>query len=103
MVVDGWLDSPVSRVVWEGTGSREGLGCLGGEADLRLSRISGLNRDMLALVGDANEGRLRRGEDWGVCWVGASSDEARCDGLSDVRRRLGADSSISLSILDQNV
>lgn len=101
-VVEGWLEAPASGVVWEKAEGRVGLGCFGGDADLRLSRISGLNRDMLAFVGDANEGRLRRGEDWGVCCVGASSEEARCDSLGDVRRRLGADSSISLSIFGSN-
>lgn len=54
---------------------RDGLGCFGGEADLRRSRISGLNRAMLDFVGEAKEGLLRRGEDCGVCWRAVSSSD----------------------------
>lgn len=51
---------------------------------------------MLDFVGDAKDGRRgRRGEDSKVCDGVASSR----DGLAEVRRRFGADSSILAALL----
>ena len=80
----GWLAG--NRV---GAGDRR-EGDLGGEAERRRSSIEGLNLSILDLVGDAKEGRLRRGEDCNVC-----DGVASWDGLAEVRRRFGADSSIA--------
>ena len=83
---------------------RDGLGFLGGDAERRFPRISGLNRDILAFVGDAKEGRLRRGKDWEICSRGASPllDKARSDNVGDVRLRLGEGSSIFQSRKNDN-
>lgn len=53
------------------------------------SRIDGLKRAIEDFVGEAKEGRLRRGEDWGICSLVASLARR-----GDVRLLLGADSSI---------
>lgn len=68
-----------------------------GEAERLLSRIWGLCRARLALVGDAKDGRLRRdveaSGDWGVA---APPADAPAELRGETRLRLGADSSMAM-------
>jgi hypothetical protein len=64
------------------------LGNFCGDLDLRRSKASGLFRDMLALVGDAYEGRRLCGD------AGSSDAPMLREVRGDVRRRFGADPSI---------
>lgn len=71
-------------------GLRRGLADLGGDADRLLSRISGLYRAILALVGEAKDGRLRLSREVASVTVSLSLGSGGV-----VRRRFGADSSIA--------
>ena len=93
-VFSGWL---VSVVGLRGAESA----ALNGDAEAvrRRSRISGLKRARLVLVGDAKDGRIRREGDVemggmaGVCSVGRAGGGG-ASGSWETRRRFGADSSM---------
>jgi hypothetical protein len=108
----GWFsDAPSSCAVscWSssflpvllGRESAGALACPCARWALRRSRMSGLARPRLALVGEAKEGRRRRADGLLLAPCPASSDEGASEALTgtlevgDVLRRLGADVSIS--------
>jgi hypothetical protein len=76
---------------------RDTGGRFGGDCDSRLSRISGLKRDMLDLVGEANDGRCRRGDDPSPSLGASRVGEDGPDRRGDVRRLLGEEPSIPVS------